>query len=343
MVLCLFCFVFCAQPLRRLIVSMDPYSKTSPMAVLHRWNHKINVTVWNETENDDDNNKSSRSDRYLIRQSVFLQKCALTLKTEHRQWTLFTDVDEYILINPRTRDPKDPMYNFGLAQEQQEETSFVSIPSQAEPGSILTLLQRAGFAKKKKNNNTSIYLQHQDNPCLPITRKNFGTKETVIHPPITNNTTTIHHHKMWNMSHFQTHRWRYHSKDLPIGKAMIDLGRVTTSTILNSKSSAHRPISELCSLRNAWASDTQNPFVLYHYNGGTLEQMIFRSTDNRGTKGNGTAYQVQRYETAKTKFHHILSPVVIQDWFDGFVASVGSQEAQRLLQHVGKPYEAAYL
>jgi hypothetical protein len=303
-----------------LIVNADPFSKTSPVPILNRWKDRINVTVWNDEDvypNGAPNGRNSFN-RYIRRQQDFYRKCALTVKAEGRGWTLFTDVDEYTLINPRARNTSDRMYNF--AHEN------LTIPSQAEPGSVMSLLQRA-FST---NNAASAYVHA--NPCVAITRKNFGTRET-INPP---NTTK---HQVWNASHFQTHRWRYHSRGNPIGKALVDLSRVNTTVIAQSQMNAHRAINDVCSKAGAWNSD--NAFILYHFS-GTLEQVLFRSNDNRNKEGNGTAYRIERYHKDKENDHE-MSPVVIEEWLDAFVEAIGLQEAQRLLEHVGKPYQAANL
>lgn len=75
--------------------------------------------------------------------------------------------------------------------------------------------------------------------------------------------------------------------------------------------------------------------------------MLFRSDDNRRfentnqTDGDATKYWNDRYQAEK-KNDHVMSPVVILNWLDAFVGTLGLEEVQRLLEHVGKPYEAAY-
>ena len=122
---------------------------------------------------------------------------------------------------------------------------------------------------------------------------------------------------------------------------MVDLSRVDEAILAKSGAGAHLAIKDVCSFARTEASDQKNAFILYHFS-GTLEQMLFRSNDNRNTNGNGTAYRIERY-LEDQKHAHEMSPVIIQEWFDAFVEATGLEEAKRLLEHVGKPFEAAFI
>eukprot|EP00984_Skeletonema_dohrnii_P014085 scaffold5889_cov85-Skeletonema_dohrnii-CCMP3373.AAC.3 len=103
-------------PLRRLIVAVDPTSKTDPRYILDQYKSiGMNVTVW--TDDDDywvDGAKDHEQrnfritnetlpayaqDRLVYRQKIFYHGCLKQLKTENRTWTAVIDADEYIAFN----------------------------------------------------------------------------------------------------------------------------------------------------------------------------------------------------------------------------------------------------
>ena len=95
------------------------------------------------------------------------------------------------------------------------------------------------------------------------------------------------------------------------------------------------PRARMCvALKQLGIWDHGNAFILHHY-AGTLEQMLFGSNDDRHS--HGTSYLIQRYHKDKEKKHQEMSPVVIKEWISDIIKIFGLNEAQRLLEHVGKP------
>ncbi len=102
-------------PLRRLIVAVDPSSKTDPGHILDQYKSiGMNITVWSDGDYwinglKDHERRNFRitnetlpayaQDRLVYRQKIFYTKCLHQLKREKRTWTAVIDADEYIAFN----------------------------------------------------------------------------------------------------------------------------------------------------------------------------------------------------------------------------------------------------
>lgn len=275
-------------------------------------------------------------------QAEFNQQCLSQLFSEGHHWAAAIDSDECTLINPRARDPADPMCRFG------DHNGTDTLPTQKKSGSVLALLKQQ---LRKKNNRHTL-----GDACVAgITRRNFAPKECQDHSE--GHSMSHNHHSSLNTSQFATHHWGHHCPGTPIGKATADLSRATPADLVKNamkavdlvtrrrprtatNGSPHRLVTNLCSLDKAWNNDQQNPLILYNYS-GSLAQVLFRTNDQRSANGNGTAYGIERFYTEMEKNTGRIAPPGIQDWLDGFVESVSIHEAKRLLKDVGMPHAAA--
>lgn len=104
--------------------------------------------------------------------------------------------------------------------------------------------------------------------------------------------------------------------------------------------SIHRPLTRegLCKGKIVLVSKIA-PLVVNHYP-GNLQQMLFRVHDARGNPDNATRYRLERFNEYK-KNDNFFETTTIQEWLQGFVGSVGKDEASRLLESVGQPQLAA--
>lgn len=120
-------------PLRRLIVAVDPASRTSPGKILHRYRHLIDITMWNDTDVFGPQTKNGTHDvtvttaikehfsfraldqvvkipvqnrllRHRYRQSLVFSKCLAQFRNEHRTWVALLDTDEYITVHNGASD-----------------------------------------------------------------------------------------------------------------------------------------------------------------------------------------------------------------------------------------------
>jgi len=345
------------MPLRRLIVLVDPHSKTTPAPILDRWRDRIDITLWDEKvifpngvpPPPDKKKKPTRLGQHRTRQRQLTRRCVQKFHEEGRQWVVSTDTDEYTMINN-----KEPQGNHFFVGESSE------IPSQREPGSVLKLLQNP------KNITIPHTGQHlYDNPCITMSRKvrlsfhqqshyflsrlllqscyhwflaaeifffncfqTFGTKSKGTPKEVPG----------FHSADFQTLNWRYYADEGLPGKVLMNLKLVRFKDIPHYPS-IHRPLANDLCQGKLWLKEGKSPFVANHYP-GNLKQMMFRTHDARGNYTNATAYWVERFESHKKKAKH-LEPETIQQWLPGFVESVGEAEANRLLEYVGQPELAA--
>ncbi|KAL3923175.1 MAG: hypothetical protein SGILL_001805 [Bacillariaceae sp.] len=307
------------MPLRRVILLMDPKSRTSPLPILERWKGRIDFTLWNHStiypKGKPRWRYNNEMNHYLKLQQHFVAKCLRQMKNENRTWVMTTDVDEYIMINQRAHDPQDPLHHW-----VRNNTNH-TLTDQKEPGYIWAALQNGLKAQNDVN---------KDGICIPVSRKHFGNIER--------HETGLEHQAIrgvFNTSALQTTNFKeWAPQEGKLGKNMIDVSRVET---IKGTKSIHRPQPDYCGARSMWLPHPKNPFVANHYE-GTLKQMLFRSNDARNP--NGTAYRIARYNEGKKKTGANETELV-EGWLEGFIDSVGIQEAKRLLAGVGDPYEAA--
>jgi len=131
-------------PLRRIIVGVDPNSKSSPKHILEEFKNKagLDYTLW---EYDDyflpgngeeyyaerynythfDNgvplNPKQKFHLYLYRQQCLITRCLQTLHTEGQSWTLVADPDEYLTFNPPIFDDDVPLHCTNLGSKERRD------------------------------------------------------------------------------------------------------------------------------------------------------------------------------------------------------------------------------
>lgn len=311
--------------LRTLIITFDPSSRTSPQHIVDRWKDKMEIELWNESRFLDPADitpleRKRKLQMHRLRQRSFNTECLQEMKRRNKGWTIITDTDEFVTLNPRMREKHGQIYTPNL-------------PSIREPGSVMTFLKNMTIPNESVQAFT---------PCIPIARIQFSSRETSeehVEQLVPDN---------FRGSDFMTLRWlrfgtekRYfmtiqgdscgiHRRAGPV-KAVIDLSRLRMQDLYHDEieGNPHRPLESICSDYDAYAPEGQVALVAHHYL-GTLDQWTYRVTDNRGA-----GYRLARFkdmnELIGTQENDDLRP-----WLQGFVESVGEQEALALLKDVGR-------
>ena len=240
-------------PLRRLIVAVDPNSKTSPSHIFDRWRKHNFMTIEEWTDSDffpgdykqriqsRKNRLSTGTTIHLERQKLFYKSCLEKLKHSNMTWTLVLDVDEYLSLNTFT------------------ETVHVDME---RPASMLNFL-KAEMAKDVSSLPTT-------SPCIMIPRLQFGSVESREEQVSSQVPMDL------NGSTFQTLRFRKYgppSEFFGLVKTIIDLSRVDPVHI--QIGSAHRPLFQYCPKQLRYLKVPQSPLVVRHYL-GTWEEFFFR-------------------------------------------------------------------
>lgn len=307
-------------PLRRLIVAVDPDSKTTPTHILARWSFQMKIDVWK----DDDflrNNpvpprmlRAYRDNPQLMnhrhRQNTFYIKCLQQVKQEGYPWVHLTDTDEFIAINYAS----GPLYNLTKHHPIQQ------------PGSVLRFLNHHQDAT-------------QDVPkCIFMPRYMFGNKESKG-PLVERNVpkkSTITGRSML------TQRFMYrHPKKMQNGKNLMHLSAIDQ---LQPMANVHR-VSSSCPTHDSVkdVNHIKSTLVKVHHYLGTQEQYFYRS-DPRGsdqnatviTSGLGNYHQRDNERYDQLNARAIYSDSGARGWIKGFVDQVGVPLAEYLLKGIGE-------
>jgi hypothetical protein len=343
--------------LRRLVVALDPRSKTSPAKIFDRWkNSPLNITVWwNDSDYVSNASEWEQAEswvaqrfaqdkpsvdliRHRARQRLFYYHCMREHKRNGMEYTLLTDVDEFITINyesMRNLRPTDAPWPI------------------AQAGSVLQLLQHEREFHPT-DNITSL-------PCVQIPRLRFGAVETNLHsdPSLLRISDTSMN--SWDVSRLATLRWRMHADvgNYPlnrISKVVVDLSRVEWQYLM-PVASIHRPIEHYCKKRKLHIRAPEQLFVVHHYL-GTWEQFSYREDSRAGNERSRKVSSFIICETSAMSSFVALSDSVLHPrhssqmydraasvnasvrneiipWLEGFVTDVGSTRAKYLLKDAG--------
>ena len=287
-------------PLRRLIVAVDPHSKTSPQRILNRYHSLglINVTIWG----DEDFFPASRKKAYgtnqaklhVIRQDYFILECLKALYRENRTWVTHIDTDEFIVPNRYA----SPVYNF---------------TNSSKVYSLLSDPPNEHWRKVTKN----------ETPCHPMIRLDVGIKESTAYAVQTGIP-----NELFNGSQFLTYRYGYPqsiSTPRKPGKAFVDLSRIPYKELQLGNTNPHRPVKSQCTQADAFPPVGTSPFSVYHY-AGTFEQFSYR-VDGRTSRSR---------EMYDKRYFHTKYEDSAKFWLPGFLQEVGLPLARILLEGVGE-------
>jgi len=321
-------------PLRRVIVMTDPRSKTSPLPILQRWEKYIKFDLWSESdifsEEELEDRKygnmpilseelKNRKDNNMIqlhrsRQRAFNVKCMQTLREEGATWTVMTDVDEYLHINPRAWNPSESLF----------QKHITPIPID-RPGSVIEMLNKVDLDDER-------FHAQRWKSCIPVSRNQFVAIESstdevnMLFPKELEPSIQAHD--------FDTFRWRYSGVDkitarnglLP-GKTIVDVSSIPGSEMWRLRGNPHSPIDKLCNDGNVWLNTSETLFVADHML-GSLESFAARD-DARFVD------RVLSWEYRKSAEEKHISDEV-RPWLSGFVKEMGMKESRRLLAYVGQ-------
>jgi len=306
-------------PLRRLIVMMDPRSEMNPSVVLERWSNLIDFDVWTDSDvfsQEELQDRTKVDDMTVLhrsRQRAFNVACMKKLMDEGRKWTLMTDNDEYLFINPQAWIPSDSLY-----------LPSVEPIAMDESGAIVKFLNKVDLSDDR--------LHGQEwKACFPIARLQLGGIESstaeiekdfpvILEPSLTPND-------------FDTFRWRHYGMDaitgrngvIP-GKTLVDLTRIPDEHLWRLMGDPHRPIDKLCDGGNVWLPQNKSIFLANHML-GTQDHYVARKDSRFVFK----AITWEKRMQIGGKITDELRP-----WLPAFVNEVGNDEARRLLQSAGQ-------
>ncbi|GFH60731.1 hypothetical protein CTEN210_17207 [Chaetoceros tenuissimus] len=253
-------------PLCRVIAMTDPRSKTSPFSILQRWEKYIKFDLWSDNDIFSEEELKNRSDENMIklhcsRQHAFNVKCMQTLREEGAAWTVMTDVDEYVCINPLAWNPSANLYQKDIAP----------IPID-QPGSIIDMLNKVDL------DDEQIHAQEWK-ACIPIAHFQFGRIESSIDKVNSMFPKELKPSILAN--DFDTFCWRYYGTDrvtarngvLP-GKTLVDVSSIPEKEMKRLIGGPHRPVDKRCKGGNVWLNTNE---TLRNLDLSTRELAFFRT------------------------------------------------------------------
>ena len=285
--------------LRKLIVAVDPSSKTSPLEILQIWQKffGLEFEIWNDkdfmpdyfldgqyenvprmikvedknaTKWQDDKDAADEEhlrqdyveiNNHRYRQAKFLQACSKSLQLANNTWTTHIDTDEYIVVNPTLRQYEKVGIN-----------ETVPVPTTLESGTIFNFLQDLLVDDKVVINW----------PCISMPRVLYGSLED----PYDEKDDKIVF-DTFRRSRFESLRWKYHVAydNATLNKqpkVIMDMSGFPPFNITRKAFSIHRPNMQLC--RRQTQMDVENnwryPLTVNHYV-GSLERYNARDDPRR--------------------------------------------------------------
>lgn len=287
-----------AMPLRHLVVTVDPRSRTSPVKILDRWRPLMNITLWSDADFNFNANMQAlnetdgraKTNMHRKRQSEFYKSCALYLQKKKQTWTTFHDVDEFLTVDQHFVNNSDTLLK--------------------TPGSVLQMLR---LVRSTEPNNT-----HFQKNCITVPRVTYGSVESSTEEVQKDVPSFLDGKK------FDTLRYRHRGKHGTGGpvKSILD----ATHAIKHGKYAIHQLIGDKrCSTK--WT--THNLLGIHHYM-GSWESYSYRDDARRGKE-----HSRKRFDE-RANVRAVMNDDEIRPWVKGFVDYVGESLAMHLLQDVGK-------
>jgi hypothetical protein len=287
-----------AMPLRHLVVTVDPRSRTSPVKILDRWRPLMNITLWGDADFNfianmttlNETDAQAKTNMHRERQPTFYKGCALYLQKKKKKWTSFHDVDEFIIVDQHFVNNTETLYT--------------------TPGNVLQTL-RSVRATEPNNKN------FQKN-CISVPRVAYGSVESSTQEVQKDIPSFLDGMK------FDTLRFRHRGKHGTGGlaKTILDV----THAVKRKKYEVHQLLgSKLCSNRFR----AHMILGIHHYI-GSWESYSFRDDARQGKERNRNIFDKQ------SNLRSLMNDDEIRPWIKGFVEYVGEPLAKHLLQDVGE-------
>lgn len=354
--------------LRYVVINIDQKSRTSPQAIIDRWNdaenkYNLNMKIVTMTDpeyipnyqshlhnlqkqeklmlakNDTSSNEAATYGRmktqyHRMRQPEFYKACSHHLIEHNKSWTSFWDTDEFITFQQKTEIDKV------LVDVAEESTQKME-----EPGYIL---QRLNYIKKHANETgVSCEAVNRRRYCakdLSASEANtfFASRSVMPKGLVIPGGSGTNEDQRINFRRFDTLRYNYLTPGLDGNpKSLIDLSQQSTKAF-KGPWKVHKPMQTLCNTE-AWHGRGEEAkrmmrderFILNHYL-GDWPSYSFRDDARRGGLRSYDVWS-ERANMTQGEFTHVIWP-----WLAGFVDLVGKgagggpEVASYLLQDAGR-------
>jgi len=353
--------------LRYVVLNIDPFSKTSPNAIIDRWNdrenkYNLNMTIVTMKDSDYIENYDSymesnmearsnssqskaskasvniKTDYHRKRQHEFYKACSKHLIQQNQSWTSFHDTDEFLAFVPDKEDGPPKMEQPGYVLHKLNSIKNQLPLTVNETGlSCLIVDRRRVCAKELSTEDT--------NDLFSTTPSDGSTTGGIVPEGFMNSSidSSKDEDRKTIVGRFDTLRYKYLTRGgdgMP--KSFIDLSQMNPKLYVqekywtNHRWRTHKVMTHLCNKEaKQRLSEINNmvkkeKFLIYHYL-GSFESYSFRDDARKGGSRNAEKWRKRANDT-KGEFSHVMRP-----WLRGFVELVGGPKvASYLLQDAGK-------
>ena len=124
------------------------------------------------------------------------------------------------------------------------------------------------------------------------------------------------------------HRFTKRGDHDGLGKAIVDVSRLTYDEIGEGVGSAHRPVKSVCPRGKLWEDYGSLPLGIHHYL-GSWESYAFRDDARKGV------LRRRKIWNERAEWNEGGSDDEIREWIEGFVSNTGEVLARELLSGAG--------
>jgi len=315
-------------PLRYLVVAVDPDSFSSPLPILQRWNNSefgMQIMLWTDRDYMDQqhlaerlgqriaslNNSSLKEEEtvrlHRDRQKLFVSQCSLYHKNNGRTWVAHFDTDEYIVFNYVHSNDREVQNTPEVYNKDRD-----NLPPIGEK-TVLQVMNEVGEGTKWKQDG-----------CMDMVRILFGPQEE--RKPLAP-VSGVDTQKLNTMRYFRHSQLSQENKYINgLQKVLLDVSK-SKNDFLEQFFTIHRPSRKMCPKAYYLPEHYADSLLRVHHYLGSWEQYSARQDDRR----HRDAFD------KKANVANSFGPNKdIVSWLRKFVAKVGVQKAQYLLEGAGE-------
>jgi hypothetical protein len=313
-------------PVKYVVVGSDLGNTEDPALVLERYrsagllDYKVlNASDFSERHGDyqkrNHSDKGEQAGHELVhRQNGFITKCIETLKEQRIGWTIFSDTDEFIVLNRLSEDERNSLKTEHGRRSQPISSishhirrNFPPVESDATLLDVIKQIEKSG------------------NPlglCYTFPRLLFGALENVTCPNAQSVVDVAK--RSFRFESMSTLRFVQHAEKGAFAfnrwaKVIMDVSKLSNETISMPPKNIHRPFFEYC--EKPFVNTSDSYFLLNHYV-QSWERYSARQDDRRNRK----EWENRAHLTSGTSCDQ-----AIHLWFPRFIQRVGTRQAKFLL------------
>lgn len=309
-------------PLRYLVIGSDEGNTHDPRDVLQRWDNETGLKHWVIEAEDfayrhgpfKAGKKKEAEDyeqhhRFIHRQKGFVTACSELMKKQRVRWVVYTDNDEFIVLNPFSKD---------------DDEAYHSLYS-----NNTTYLMRKFMTYNMSGFNTVLDVINEIErviepipSCTVMPRLRFGATEKVSctkAKDVDHLAKTNYDYPSMSTLRYKQHAGKANFEANKYGKVFVDLSRISNDSLAQIPKNVHRPFKTECPFAVKWFHDVL--FSINHYT-ASWERYIHRLDGRRSCEKWIDLAFFDKENSCDQQIHR---------WLPQFESMFGREKAQYLL------------